>query len=28
LLNDKKEINEDYIKNISKLVELRSSLKK
>lgn len=27
LLNDKQEINEDFIKNISKLVELRSSLK-
>ncbi len=27
LLNDKLEINEDYFKNISKLVELRSSLK-
>lgn len=27
LLNDKQEINEDYPKNISKLVELRSSLK-
>jgi hypothetical protein len=27
LLNDKQEINEDFIKNISKLVELRSNLK-
>ena len=27
LLNDKLEVNEDYTKNISKLVELRSSLK-
>ena len=27
LLNDKQEINEDYTKNISKLVELRNSLK-
>lgn len=27
LLNDKQEINEDYVKNISKLVELRTSLK-
>lgn len=27
LLNDKQEINEDYVKNITKLVELRSSLK-
>ena len=27
LLNDKQEVNEDYTKNISKLVELRSSLK-
>jgi hypothetical protein len=27
LLNDKKEINEDFFKNISKLVELRNNLK-
>jgi CRISPR/Cas system-associated protein Cas5 (RAMP superfamily) len=27
LLNDKQEINENFIKNISKLVELRSNLK-
>lgn len=27
LLNDSKEINEDYVKNISKLVELKNSLK-
>ena len=27
LLNDKIEINEDFFKNISKLVELRTSLK-
>ena len=27
LLNDKQEVNEDYTKNISKLVELRNSLK-
>jgi hypothetical protein len=27
LLNDKQEVNEDYFKNISKLIELRSSLK-
>lgn len=27
LLNDKQEINEDFVKNITKLVELRSSLK-
>ena len=26
LLNDKKDVNQDFIKNISKLVELRSSL--
>jgi TRAP-type C4-dicarboxylate transport system substrate-binding protein len=27
LLNDKQDINEDFIKNISKIVELRSNLK-
>jgi hypothetical protein len=27
LLNDKQEVNEDYFKNISKLIDLRSSLK-
>ena len=27
LLNDKQEVNEDYTKNISKLVELRNNLK-
>jgi hypothetical protein len=27
LLNDKQEINEDFTKNISKLIELRTNLK-